>query len=107
MLYELRIYHMNPGKQPDIHKRFSEVTFDLFKRHGIHVCDFWQDAAGEEKIYYIVSFKDQREKEAKWAAFTADPEWQAKKAASHANGPIVAKVESYMMERVPYVTPSW
>lgn len=98
---------MNPGKLPDINKRFSEVTFDLFKKHGIHVCDFWQDATGEEKIYYVLAFKDKQEKETKWAAFIADPEWQQKKAESHKNGVIVGKVESFLMERVPYVTPAW
>ena len=107
MLYELRIYHMNPGKLPDINKRFSEVTFDLFKKHGIQVCDFWQDATGEEKIYYILAYKDKQDKEIRWSAFVSDPEWLAKKEASRKNGVIVGKIESYLMERVPYVTPTW
>ena len=37
MLYELRVYHMHPGRLPAIHKRFSEVTLDLFKDHGIEL----------------------------------------------------------------------
>ena len=49
MLYELRVYHMHPGRLPAIHKRFSEVTLDLFKDHGIHVCDFYTDAEGRTR----------------------------------------------------------
>lgn len=107
MIYELRIYHMNEGKQPDIHKRFSEVTLRLFERHGMKVRDFFTDASGEERIYYILAFDSLEQKESQWASFKADPEWIQKKEASHANGVIVHHVDSFIMERVPYITPTW
>ncbi len=107
MVYTLRIYTMHPGKTPDIHKRFSEHTFGLFKKHGIHVCDFFEDNDGEDRIYYVCAFKDRADREEKWGAFLADPEWKAAKAESEKDGPIVAKVENYFLSRVPYVSSDW
>ena len=107
MLYELRIYTMNPGKLPDINKRFSEVTLDLFKEHGIKCNDFWQDAEGAEKIYYICEFADEAAMKAAWASFGSDPRWIKAKDESHKDGVIVGAVESYKMNRVPYITPDW
>ncbi|MGI5908511.1 MAG: NIPSNAP family protein, partial [Christensenellales bacterium] len=52
-------------------------------------------------------FEDEQDRQAKWAAFKGDPEWIEKKEASHKNGVIVRKVDSYVMTRVPYVTPAW
>jgi hypothetical protein len=107
MLYELRIYTMHPGRLPAIHKRFSEVTLALFEKHCIHVCDFFEDAEGAEKIYYVCAFEDRAQRDAAFAAFSADPQWQQAYAASHADGPIVDTVESIFMHRVPYVQPRW
>ncbi len=107
MIYELRIYHMNKGKLPDIHDRFENVTLGLFKRYSIHVCDFFTDAADAERCYYILAFENEQDRETKWAAFMSDPEWIQKKEKSHENGTIVSKIESYLMNRVPYIKPEW
>lgn len=107
MLYELRIYYMHPGRLPAINKRFRDVTLTLFEKHGIHVCDFFEDADGAQKIYYVCSFTDRASRDAAFATFGADPEWKAAMAASEADGPIVEKVENFFMNRVPYVTPDW
>ena len=108
MLYELRIYHMHPGRLDAIHKRFSEVTLKLFEKHGIKVCDFYTDADGGERIYYVCEFADRAAREAAFATFGADPEWKAAFEASHADGgPIVERVENYFMTRVDYIKPDW
>lgn len=108
MLYEMRIYKMHPGRLSAIHKRFSEITLDLFKKHGIKVCDFFEDAEGAETIYYICEFTDREHRDAAFAVFGSDPEWKAAYEASHADGgPIVESVQSIFMTRVPYVSPNW
>ncbi len=107
MLYELRTYYMNPGKLPNINARFANHTLALFKKHDIHVCDFWQDATGKEMIYYVCAFEDMQTRDAAWERFRDDPEWQRVYAESHADGAIVERIESSFMERVPYVTPDW
>lgn len=108
MLYELRIYHIHPGRMAAIHKRFSDITLALFKKHGIKVCDFFEDAEGAEKIYYVCAFADRGQRDAAFEAFRADPAWQAAFTASHEDGgPIVERVESVFLKRVPYVRPDW
>ena len=78
----------------------------LFKKHGIKVCDFFENADGEETIYYICEFADRPQRDAAFAAFGADPEWKAAYARSHEDGgPIVERVESIFMNRVPYIKP--
>lgn len=102
MIYELRIYHMNPGKMPDIHRRFESVTLNLFQKHNIHVVDFWEDAQGKEILYYVIEYPDMEARNDRWNAFANDPDWVMAKAASEVDGPIVARVEQYFMTRAAY-----
>jgi hypothetical protein len=102
MLYELRTYYIYPGKMEDIHKRFSTLTLDLFKKYGMNTIDFWEDAEGKNAIYYIIEHKDMDTRNASFDAFKNDPDWIEGKRLSELNGPIVEKVESIFMNRVPY-----
>lgn len=102
MIYELRIYHMNPGKMSAIHKRFETVTLDLFRKHQINVIDFWEDAEGKETLYYVLEYPDIQAHDERWSAFTNDPDWISAKKASEENGAIVDRIEQYFMTRAPY-----
>ena len=102
MIYELRIYHIHPGKLQDIHKRFSTLTLDLFKKHGMNTVDFWEDAEGKDVIYYIIEHKDMAARNRCFDAFSKDPQWVEGRRLSELNGPIVEKVEAIFMNRVPY-----
>lgn len=102
MLYELRIYHMHEGRMPAIHRRFADVTLDLFAKHNMKVVDFWEDAEGGHRLYYVMEHPDMAARTKNFDAFASDPEWQKAKAASEADGPIVEKVEAFFMTRVPY-----
>lgn len=93
---------MHPGKMADIHKRFSTLTLDLFKKHGMNTVDFWEDAEGKDVIYYILEHKDMEARNKSFDAFANDPEWVEGKRLSELAGPIVEKVESIFMNRVPY-----
>jgi hypothetical protein len=42
----------------------------------------------------MCAYRDLAERERVWAAFMADPEWQAVKKQTEANGPIVERVEN-------------
>ena len=107
MIYELRIYHVNEGKLPELHDRFKDITFDFFKKYNIEVCDFFVDATGLERCYYILGYENEQDRELKWSAFENDPEWIEKREKTNENGRIVSKVESFLMNRVPYVNPNW
>jgi hypothetical protein len=102
MLYELRIYHMHPGRLPAIHERFSEHTLALFDRHGIKIVDFWEDADGKDTIYYTLEHEDRASRDKNFESFSNDPEWKAVRTASELDGPIVSSIEVYFMNRVPY-----
>ncbi|MBR0656092.1 NIPSNAP family protein [Plastoroseomonas arctica] len=99
MIHELRIYHCIPGRLPNLLKRFEGVTLGLWERHGIRQAGFWTVAIGDsnQDLYYMVEWESLAEREAKWAAFQADPEWIAKRAESEKDGPIVAKITNLIL----------
>ena len=103
MLYELRIYDMVPGKMLDIHARFGNVTTKLFQKHGIEVVGFWDNVIGpSNQLVYMLAWKSLAEREQKWDAFQADPQWTQARAASEKAGPIVARVSNTIMRPTPY-----
>ncbi|MBU8546045.1 MULTISPECIES: NIPSNAP family protein [Roseomonadaceae] len=99
MIHELRIYHCITGRLPALLKRFETVTLDLWARHGIRQAGFWTVAVGpsNQDLYYLVAWESLAEREAKWAAFQADPEWIAKRAESEADGPIVESISNLIL----------
>jgi len=102
MIYELRIYHMHPGRLSAIHKRFAEHTLALFEKFGIKTVDFWEDAEGKETIYYVLEHKDRETRDRCFSEFQASQEWLTVRAESELDGPIVSSIEVYFMNRVPY-----
>ena len=106
MVYELRIYVCAPGRIGALHNRFRTVTTRKFKEHGINVLGYWTDKWGESnRLTYIIVWENEAERDRKWGAFAADPEWQAARAASEApenGGPIVANVINTVMVPTDY-----
>ncbi|MBP1154998.1 MULTISPECIES: NIPSNAP family protein [unclassified Paenibacillus] len=103
MIYELRIYHIHPGKMQAINNRFSNFTLGIFAKHGMRVADFWEDISAENnRLYYVLEFDDMEARDAAFKAFQSDPEWQKVKSESEKDGPIVEKLESIFLKRVPY-----
>ena len=103
MIHEYRAYDIMPGRMPDIQKRFAEVTMKLFKKHGIEVVGFWDTVVGESnELVYICAFDDLAHRTKAWAAFQADPEWQAARKASEANGPLLERVVNKIWKPTPF-----
>jgi hypothetical protein len=100
MIYELRVYHCVPGRLPALLKRFETITLDLWKRHGIRQAGFWTVLVGEsnQDLYYLLAWDSLAEREKKWAAFMADPEWIAKRAETERDGAIVASVANQLLQ---------
>jgi hypothetical protein len=96
MIYELRVYHAVPGRLPDLLKRFDTITLGIWERHGIKQAGFWTVLAGSsnQDLYYLLQWASLAEREQKWNAFQADPEWHAKRAETEKNGALVARVEN-------------
>ena len=94
MIHELRVYRCVPGRLPDLLRRFETITLPIWERHGIRQAGFWTTVVGEsnQDLTYLLAWESLAERETKWAAFQADPDWIAKRAATEANGAIVANI---------------
>ena len=94
MIYELRVYKCVPGRLPALLNRFANITLKLWDKHGIKQAGFWTTLVGEsnQELYYLLAWELLADREKKWNAFQADPEWLAKRAETEKDGPIVANV---------------
>jgi hypothetical protein len=104
MIHELRIYHCMPGRLPDLNKRFETATLALWEKHGIRQAGFWTVLVGpnNQSLYYLLEWDSMAERERKWGAFMADPEWLAKRAETERNGPLVERVENLLLAPTAY-----
>ena len=99
MLYELRVYKCVPGRLPDLLKRFETITLKIWEKHGIRQAGFWTTVIGEsnQTLFYLLAWESLAERERKWNAFMADPEWLQKRAETEANGAIVASLSNEIL----------
>jgi hypothetical protein len=104
MLYELRIYECVPGRLPDLLKRFDTITLKLWEKHAIQQAGFWTTVIGEsnQTLYYMLKWDSLADREKKWNAFGADPDWLSARAQTEANGAIVANVKNFILAPTPF-----
>lgn len=89
-VFELRTYTTPVGFLPKLDDRFREHTMKLFAKHGMKNWVYFhktpdQPAAGTTLIYFLAHQSPEAAK-ASFAAFRADPNWIAAKAASEKEG---------------------
>ena len=96
MIYELRVYNCCPGRRPALLNRFENTTLRIWEKYGIRQAGFWTTMVGESnnQLNYLLQWESLAEREQKWAAFFADKEWQAARAESEKDGPIVASLSN-------------
>lgn len=99
MIVELRSYRCCPGRLPALQERFTKHTLGFFRKHGIKPIGFWTTLVGEDnhELMYLLEWEDMAERERKWNAFQADPEWIARRAESEAEKPILARVSNQFL----------
>jgi hypothetical protein len=99
MIYEMRVYRCVPGKLPALLNRFANITLKIWERHGIRQAGFFTTVIGEsnQELTYFLAWESLADRETKWNAFQADPEWHAKRAETEKDGPIVANVLVQML----------
>jgi hypothetical protein len=100
VIYELRVYRCVPNRLPALLKRFETKTLKLWEKHGIRQAGFWTTLIGESnhELTYLVAWESLAEREQKWAAFLADPDWIAARAESEKDGPILANVSNAILQ---------
>ena len=59
-IYELRVYHTNPGLLNNLHTRFKEHTNHLFVKHGMSLIGYWVPADEDNKLIYILGVSGRR-----------------------------------------------
>src|SRR5262245_44278355 len=99
-VYELRMYHVNPGKMDALIARFDDHTDAIFKRHNMKSIGYWrpEDAPNSENLFvYVLEHRSREEAKKNWAGFQADPEWKKVKAESETQGPLADHIDSYFM----------
>jgi len=100
-VYELRIYHLNEGKQPLILDRFRTKETKLFERHGMHGVAYWiptDEPLAGRTIVYMLRHKSRDAANESWKAFRADPEWVTLKAESEKDGVFVKQADSTFLK---------
>ena len=104
MIHELRAYWANPGKLDALNARFRTHTIRLFTKHGITVVAFWtpDDREQHGDLIYVLGYPSREERERRFGAFAADPEWLAAKAASEVEGKLVGKITSDFLTPTDY-----
>src|SRR6188508_498476 len=99
MIYEVRVYRCIPGRLPALLNRFANITLKLWEKHGIRQAGFWTTLIGEsnQDLTYMLQWESLAEREQKFGAFGADPEWISKRAESEKDGPIVQTLSSQIL----------
>ena len=96
MIMEMRVYRCLPGRLPALMKRFDTLTLKLWEKHGIKQAGFFTTLIGEnnQQLIYFLQWDSLADREKKWNAFQADPEWHKARAESEKDGPIIANIKS-------------
>lgn len=89
MIYEIRVYEAVDGKADAMKARFRNEVVKRFPGHGIELLGVFETASDASRLTYLTRFKSEEDRGQAWAAFGADPEWRAIKAASEVDGPLL------------------
>jgi hypothetical protein len=82
--FELRMYTVDRSRDGvgnfkgginELHQRFREGEVEVFERNGVDVLAVWQDLGESDTLVYLLAYKDRAARDAGWAAFGKDPEW--------------------------------
>jgi len=102
-VYELRVYHANPGKLDALHARFRDHTVALFEKHGMEQLGYFVPTNNEANILvYWLAYESKAARDAAWKAFLDDADWRAAYAASTKDGKLVGKVDSTFLSATDY-----
>jgi hypothetical protein len=96
-VFEIRTYTAEPGKLPDLVKRFRDHTAKLFEKHGMTNIGYWvptDEPRSKNTLIYILAHASRDAAKKSWDEFQHDPDWIKVRDASEVNGKIVTKVES-------------
>ena len=99
MIYEMRVYRCVPGRMPALLNRFATITLKIWERHGIKQAGFFTTLVGEsnQELTYFLAWESLADREKKWNAFQADPEWHKARDESEKDGLIISNIKTAML----------
>ena len=101
-VYELRHYVPAEGKAEALARRFRDIVFPLIDKYGLTLMDYWESTDGSGEIWYVMEWPDEAAIKPGWDLFRDDPVWIEGKAASEADGVLVASSRSIVLARPAY-----
>ncbi|WP_296258892.1 MULTISPECIES: NIPSNAP family protein [unclassified Pseudomonas] len=103
MQYELRYYHVEPGRMHDLDARMRDGLPPLLHKHGIRVVGRWHAIAGRGTplFIYLMAWKDNTERETHWNGFYADPDWWALRAETNGGSELVQHYDISLLTPSP------
>src|SRR5262249_19071411 len=91
-LFEMRVYYAAPGKLDALLARFRDHTCKLFEKHGMTNIGYWVPGDNKDnKLVYVLAYKDREAHDKAWKAFVTDPDWIKAYRESEAGGRLLAK----------------
>jgi hypothetical protein len=104
-VFEIRTYTTEPGKLPELVKRFRDHTTKLFEKHGMTNIGYWvptDEPRSKNTLIYILAHASRDAAKKSWDEFHKDLDWQKVQKASEAGGKIVNHVESVFAESTDF-----
>jgi len=102
-VFELRIYHTVPGKEPALESRFRDTTSKLLAKHDLKVVGYWvaEDAAAADNILnntfvFMLAHASREEAEKNWRAVWSDQGFQEMVKSEQANKLVEKVTGTYM-----------
>jgi len=89
VIYEIRIYEAADGKAEAMKARFKNEVVGRFANHGIELLGVFESATDASRLTYLTRFKSEDDRSKAWAAFGANAQWRAVKAATEVDGPLL------------------
>ena len=104
MINQLRIYEIFGNTRTEFLDRFRDHASRIMARHGVQILSMWTTTQnGNPAFAYLLAWQDVGAQQAGWAAFMADTEWQAVKAARGPDAsPIVGQITDLSLDPVAF-----
>jgi hypothetical protein len=84
--------------------RASHLFLHSGQAAGIRPTGFWTVLVGDgnNDLHYLLGWESLAEREQKWTAFQADPEWHKARDDSEKDGLLIANIKSALLRPTPF-----
>lgn len=104
MINQLRIYEIFEETKAAFHARFRDHAQRIMATHGFSILAMWETRRNDRtEFVYLLAWSNDAAKDAAWAAFMADEEWQEiKRETAATHGDLVGEIEDRVLQATDY-----